>query len=98
MEAIATERTSRGEWKKGFILEGKSTRYTYCAKVYGIGSIHGINEGRVSKLEIIRVAGSGKTHVFNYDRGEDIAATEATQHLVDAVLKLYPCEEVKVSA
>jgi len=97
MNATATERKNYGEWRTGSILEGKSTRYTYCAKVYETGSMYGINEGRVSKLEIVRVAGSGKTCVFNFDRGEDIAASESTQRLVSAVLDLYPCE-VEVAA
>lgn len=93
MNATATERARRDLWREGSILEGKSTRYAYYAKVYDTGSMYGIDEGRVSKLQIVRVAGSSKETVYNFDRGEDVSATESTQRLVDAVLALYPCEE-----
>ena len=54
-------------WKHGkFKING--IIYQWCAKVYDEPSEFGINNGRVSKLEIRR----GDTTVLNYDRGWDI--------------------------
>jgi VCBS repeat-containing protein len=56
-------------WKKGTIsIPETGEIYSYCAKVYDVGSMYGINEGRISKLEIRK---DGKW-LFNYDRGDDI--------------------------
>lgn len=56
-----------GKWEKGEV-DG----YKYWAKVYEEGSIYGIDEGRISKLEVRK---DGKT-VTNYDRGWDILPFE----------------------
>lgn len=50
-------------------LGGKCGEYVYYAKVYPEPSCYGINEGRVSKLEI---RDCNDTIVVNYDRGWDI--------------------------
>ena len=58
-------------WKKGQIAittDAGEELYTWEAKVYDEGSKHGINGGRVSKLEVRRDG----TIVCNYDRGWDI--------------------------
>ena len=60
---IIFKRTNNQLFKRGTIGS-----YTFCAKVYDIGSQYGIDGGRVSKLEM-RKAGQ---LVLNYDRGWDI--------------------------
>ncbi len=54
-------------WRDGkFIING--IVYEWCAKVYDEPSEYGINNGRVSKLEIRK----NNRAVLNYDRGWDI--------------------------
>ena len=57
-------------WNHGTI-EVNGKRFYFCAKVYNEGSIYGIDEGRISKLEI-RL---NDKIVCNYDRGWDIKPT-----------------------
>jgi len=56
-------------WKKGTIsIPETGEIYNYCAKVYDLPSeVYGINEGRISKLEIRK---DGRI-LYNYDRGLD---------------------------
>lgn len=61
-------------WTKGTI-----NGFDYCIKHYEEGSIYGINEGRISKLEMRK---NGRI-VANYDRGWDIEPKGET------VLKAY---------
>jgi hypothetical protein len=59
-------------WKTNKITietETEKETYTYWAKVYDEGSIYGIDEGRISKLE---VRDSADRIVINYDRGWDL--------------------------
>jgi hypothetical protein len=59
-----------GDPVRDFSLEGTVNRYpeyTFHAKVYDIGSVHGIGQGRISKLQVRR----GDRVVMNYDRGWD---------------------------
>lgn len=59
---------TKGDPIKDFHLQGNVTGhdgYTFRAKVYDVGSEHGIDGGRISKLQIHR---DGK-EVANYDRG-----------------------------
>ncbi|MFC6792975.1 hypothetical protein ACFQE0_27500 [Methylobacterium komagatae] len=59
---------TKGDPVKDFHLQGNVTGhdgYTFRAKVYDVGSEHGIDGGRISKLQIHR---DGK-EVANYDRG-----------------------------
>jgi hypothetical protein len=69
-------------WKTGEI-----NGYPYEAKVFDIGSIHGINGGRVSKLMIWKNV-EGSLPIYNYDRGLDF--DNAPDGLVDSILALYP--------
>ena len=55
-------------WKNG-----KIGGYTYYAKSYETGSQYGINEGRISKLEIRK---DGKL-LYNYDRDLDFDNLDA---------------------
>ena len=54
-------------WKKGFLKIGECV-LRYSAKVYDEPSEFGIEEGRISKLE---VRNEGKL-IINYDRGWDV--------------------------
>lgn len=73
-------------WKEGTIgvpdKDGKYTAVRYCAKVFDEGSIYGINEGRISKLELRQ---NGKI-VYNYDRGLDIPPQTAEAETALAIL------------
>ena len=62
-------------WLKGsFVIDG--VKFLYEAKVYNEGSVLGINNGRISKLVIVRDIGEGSwswnNTIINYDRGWDI--------------------------
>lgn len=68
-------------WTKGTI-EG----YNFCIKHFEKGSEFGIDEGRISKLEIRR---NGKI-IANYDRGWDIRpANKDVKKVYDQLLKTY---------
>ncbi len=56
--------------KKGDWITGQYGNYKFCAKVYDIGSYYGINEGRVSKLNIKEI--KENKEIVNYDRVWDI--------------------------
>src|SRR5215813_8195380 len=59
-----------GDPVQDFSLEGTVNRYpeyTFHAKVYDIGSVHGIEQGRISKMQVRRA----DRVVMNYDRGWD---------------------------
>ena len=77
-------------WSKGTIgvpqKDGSYITCKYCVKHYEEGSEWGINEGRISKLEI-RI--NGKI-TANYDRGWDIEPEdETTQTALAILLKEY---------
>ena len=80
-------------WKEGTIgipvNGGKETKIAhYWAKVYDEGSIYGIDEGRISKLQI-KI--DGQT-VVSYDRGWDIEPDEndeATMIAYSILIKEY---------
>lgn len=60
--------------------------YRANAKVFDEGSTYGINEGRISKLEIF----NGKTRVYNYDRGLDFDELDATgKAFYSEILQLF---------
>lgn len=67
-------------WTQGEIRY-KGRNYKYCMKHFEEPSEFGYDEGRVSKLNIIR----DKIEVFNYDRGMDIEPADAD---TEAVLKM----------
>ena len=59
-----------GDPVRDFWLEGAVNRYpgyTFRAKVYDAGSVHGIEQGRISKLQVWR----GDREVMSYERGWD---------------------------
>lgn len=65
-------------WKEGTIgipVDGKTVIAHYIAKVYDEPSVYGINEGRISKLQI-KIDG---VEVAAYDRGWDLEPEESNQ-------------------
>jgi sporulation protein YlmC with PRC-barrel domain len=76
-------------WHEGIIASpATNTIYKYWAKVYDEGSEFGINQGRISKLEIRKT--DTNECVFNYDRGEDIPpANEEVAAVLDIILTKY---------
>ena len=76
-------------WKTGRIGSPSGEGiYEYHAKVYDEGSDWGINEGRISKLEIRKVGES--KWLYNYDRGLDIdCQTEETRTILNIILAKY---------
>ena len=65
-------------WKEGTIgipVDGKTIIAHYLAKVYDEPSVYGINEGRISKLQI-KIDG---VEVAAYDRGWDLEPEESNQ-------------------
>jgi len=75
-----------GGWLQGEVTTGNGTVYTFCAKVFEEGSDYGINNGKISKLEIRR---ENKT-VVNYDRGWDVRPKDAeTKAVYKRILKEY---------
>ena len=49
------------------VCQNGSYNYEFCAKVYDLPSKYGINEGRISKLNVKDV--NTNTEVIGYDRG-----------------------------
>ena len=78
-------------WKEGTIgipVNGETKIAHYWAKVYDEGSVYGIAEGRISKLQI-KI--DGQT-VVSYDRGWDIEPDEndeATMIAYSILIKEY---------
>ena len=69
-------------WKNGNVGE-----FQYEAKVFDIGSMFGIDEGRISKLFV--VDGNGDT-VISYDRGWGIKPKTAKARVaLEEILNLY---------
>ena len=72
-------------WRKGTLVIKKQL-LTYCAKVYDEGSEYGINEGRISKLEVRQ----DNKLLLNYDRGWDIEPDcELAEIALAMLLDLY---------
>lgn len=77
-------------------VHGKVGSYSFEAKVFEVGSTFGINNGKISKLQIwdekLRYERSSifKASIVNYDRGWDIKPknVEEEAHL-KAVLKYF---------
>lgn len=66
--------------------QGKVDGFSYCIKHYEEGSIYGIDEGRISKLEMRK---DGHI-VANFDRGWDVEPTgTATVAAYKKILKQY---------
>lgn len=74
MEIAFLEIKEETNWVKGIVDDGE---YTFVAKIYDEGSMYGIEEGRVSKLEIYRGKETEEFEeiVVSYDRGWDVEPT-----------------------
>ena len=84
--------------KTGFV-EGKvevdKTKYKFQAKVYGKGSVYGINEGRVSKLWVWRAEENIRNSFISYDRGWEYSPTNKTEEdILNAILKMFEKEGI----
>lgn len=67
--------------------EGIVNGYEYSTKVFDEASSMGINNGRISKLDVKK----GGKLVFRYDRGWDKRpATAADKKALKAILSRYP--------
>jgi hypothetical protein len=71
-----------GTWVTGSEEIDENLKLTFCAKVFDEGSDYGINEGKISKLEI-RFGGE---IVCNYDRGWDVRPTKEVKPFYDSIL------------
>ena len=72
-------------WTNG-VIKIEKTSVTFCVKHFEEPSEFGIDEGRISKLEL-RVKGK---IVANYDRGWDIQPTDDTvQKALQYVVRTY---------
>ncbi|UUV46894.1 hypothetical protein [Bacillus phage vB_BanS-Thrax4] len=81
MKIKFTKFEKNDNWVNGLVNDGE---FYFEAKLFEEGSIHGINEGRVSKLSIsIGDSWTGfKTCITNYDRGWDIKPQTAIAQAV----------------
>ena len=68
-------------WKEGSIKVGNSI-FHYWMKVYDIGSVFGIDGGKISKMMLKR---DGKI-VCSYDRGWDVMPLDADTQLAYEIL------------
>lgn len=80
-------------WEKGAVVIDGVT-FLYEAKVYAVGSPNGINDGRVSKLQVVKDIGENSwtwnNTIINYDRGWDIRPrTELEKKVLKHILDLY---------
>ena len=73
-------------WEKGTVRipteNDEIIEIRYCAKVYDVGSIYGIEEGRISKLTLTQ---NGRK-VYNYDRGLDLDCQTSEADVALAIL------------
>jgi hypothetical protein len=79
-----------GDPVRDFWLEGTVNRYPeyrFHAKVYDVGSVHGIEQGRISKLQVRlrdRV-------VMNYERGWDqVPISRRDRQVLEEILAGFP--------
>jgi hypothetical protein len=81
MTNISTQAAQFGNWTKGTTADG----HTFCIKHFDTGSIHGIDEGKISKLEIRK----DREILANYDRGWDIEVADSATDAYNAILAAY---------
>jgi hypothetical protein len=87
--ATFTEFTNKSNW-----VYGKVDKYDFEAKLFDVGSIFGINDGKVSKLFIWEQKVREKLHDFLgacvviYDRGWGLEPTDKIKPYYDAVMEL----------
>jgi hypothetical protein len=74
-----------GNWIKGKAETENGTTYTFYAKIFDEGSEYGINQGKISKLEI-RLGGET---IVNYDRGWDIRPTKEVRPVYKHILEKF---------
>lgn len=84
MKAVFTEFNKGENWTKG-----ECEDYEFCAKLFDVGSDFGINNGRVSKLQIKhKLLGWGNS-IVNYERGWDKKPDgEVNTMVYDSIMKL----------
>ena len=70
-------------WKEGSMKVHDSI-FHFWVKVYDVGSIYGIDGGKISKLTLKR----GGKEVCNYDRGWDITPVDEDTEIALEILKL----------
>ncbi len=81
MKAEFTSFNSDSNW-----VEGTVDKYQFQAKLFDIGSNHGINNGRVSKLTIWNE--KSNVHIVHYSRGWDIKPKAEYKEYFNAVMEL----------
>lgn len=80
-------------WEDGsFIID--DIKFLYSAKVFDVGSEFGINNGRISKLQVVKDIGEDSwtwdNTIINYDRGWDIRPRAGIEKkALQYVLDLY---------
>jgi hypothetical protein len=83
----------KGDPVKDFWMEGVVNRYpdyTFSAKVYDIGSAHGIGGGRVSRLQVWR----DDREVMSYDRSWDrVPGSRRDRKALKEILAGFPDRE-----
>jgi hypothetical protein len=82
-----TDFTKESNWVSGK-TSYNDIEYKWSAKLYDEPSTFGINDGRVSKLEVI----NSTERIIHYDRGWDIKPKKADhKNILRSILKL--CED-----
>jgi hypothetical protein len=76
-------------WLKGAV--NRYPGYTFQAKVYDVGSVFGIGQGRISKLQVWR----GDQPVMHYDRGwDEKPARRRDRKVLREILAGFPDRQV----
>ena len=77
-------------WLKGAV--NRYPGYTFQAKVYDVGSVFGIGQGRISKLQVWR----GDQPVMHYDRGwDEKPARRRDRKVLREILAGFPDRQVE---
>lgn len=67
-------------WEQGkFIYKG--VEYRYSIKRYDTASHMGINNGRISKLDMYSIQNGIEMYIFHYDRGWDFPKSKDKKHI-----------------
>jgi hypothetical protein len=98
-ELVNSERVTivKGDPVRDFWLDGTVNRYpdySFKAKVYDVGSIFGIGEGRISKLRVLR---KGR-EVMSYDRDwDEVPKSRRDLKALKEILAGFPEREKETS-
>ena len=65
------------------VVTFNAANYNVCAKIFRENSKYGLNDGRISKLDI----SLGGVKIYNFDRGLDF--DNAPKEVLDLVLKAF---------